>query len=202
MYSTDQVEIVKDITMEEVQEIIEFLERADWRDAIGEGASAVVYAYDRFAIKVPLAEGETDDDIQPLKDLNHLSCTVNLHAIIDNKILITELIKGDTLRDYAEWGDYDWFEEGRLEEFEELLVDILNAGYNPHDLHENNVMLDEVNDRLVVVDLGWFTPLSQNEFTRSSLQDGLYDAFEGFTTAFDWAGKVLQGLVNRKAYYG
>lgn len=202
MYSTDQVEIVKDITMEEVQEIIEFLERADWADVIGKGASAEVYAYGKYAIKVPLAEGETDDDIKPLKALNHLSCTVNLYAIIDNKILITELIEGRTLRDYAEWGDYDWFEDDRLEEFEELLVDILNAGYNPHDLHECNIMLDEVNDRLVVVDLGWFTPLSQTEYTMSSLRNGAYNAFEGFTTAFDWAGKALRCLVNREEYCG
>lgn len=196
LYECD-VEVVNSIPEEDLEFIIACYQNEDLHELeeLGSGASAMVYGYKDYAIKVPRDEGETDEDIIALRDLGHLEGIPTLYAVLDDSIIIMERVYGDTIGDYEDnclSNDYsEIFTEDKLLEFENILVAIIENGYNPRDVHENNVMVDTKRNKLVIVDVGWFLPLGVNAPSED------YGSYSGYTTAFSWAGRILRRLVVR-----
>lgn len=166
---------------------------------LGEGKSGYVFEFEKYAVKliVNKESGITDrkqNDIQALKDLNHLDCIPTLYAVINEELIIMEKINGYTVNDYCSKNGDNFLniDDNFLDKWYNTLFTIIENGYTPDDLHDDNVMIDAERIRPVIVDLGWF---DKHNKKYSSLEEMKRN--KGFENSEMWAGYMLNKYIQR-----
>lgn len=191
-----KVELVNDIPMDVVEYIMDVYESNEigkTLELIGSGTYGRVYALgEKYAIKVSVGSNTMSqmysNDANILQKLSHIEAIPTLYAIIDNKCLIMERVNGAELDSYrhALNNPYNVTHQ-TLTEWDEALLQIIDAGYSPFDLHENNVMISK-DGRVKIVDVGFF-----REHSLDSTEDYKYD--KGWRDAQSWSGYTLKRYI-------
>lgn len=173
-------------------------------DRLGSGSYGEVYGYKGFAIKM-LDESEFCDDgenndVEVLQNLAHLDCVPKLYAVVDKSIMIVERIRGLTIRDITEQGkemDTINLDERFEEKFDLSLKAIIDSGYSPNDLHESNVMIEEITNNPKIVDVGWF---KRHHWTKGNYSDvdEIVGSIDGYSRAHRWTGNAVSRYVKQK----
>lgn len=162
----------------------------DELEILGEGTYGIVYEYYGFAIKKIYDKYNTRDaDI--LRDLHHLDCLPKLYAIINDEIIVSEKINGRTVGYYYDKGLKFDVSETIVDDWENALFKIIEEGYTPNDLHDENVMICEKSGDVIIIDVGCFYKHnsdyhSDKDFMRKN---------DGFMMANDFTGVYLRRLV-------
>lgn len=201
------VEIVNDINHDDLCTIISTLYDCSYSDAkfefLGSGSYGDVYGYKEYAIKKLFESEEFNhsrcNDIQPLKDLAHLSCIPKLYAIIDDDTIVVERIFGATVDQCCNEGkmlDKITIDESLVEKWDEALLEVISNGYSPDDLHESNVMIEIGTNRPVFVDLGWFYK-HNGEYDVNDKNSLKSD--KNYYRANQWAGRAIREFAERYA---
>lgn len=193
------VEIVNEIPENDLNHIVNLFKegKLDVLDFLGQGAYGEVYGYKDYAIKSIFEYSEYGcNDIAVLKDISHLDCIPTLYAIIDEDTIIVERVKGYTVRSYVDIvGNPFGINHDIIEQWECALLDILNLGYSPYDLHTSNVMINEDGD-LKIVDVGHFRKHHQSDVHIE------YKSNKGYSHAQALAGNTLKRYVSKLNFVG
>lgn len=197
-----KIEIVNCLPQQDLNYIINLYRhnKLSFLDLLGEGANGVVYEYEDYAIK--LMEEFTDpsesNDIEALKDLQHLDCIPTLYAVVNDELLIMEKIRGLTVEDYFE-DEMEYFikiDSDFVKKWDNALIEIIKEGYTPDDLHPKNVMIEIDTMMPKIVDLGWFYKHNEDH-SESSIED-IKDN-RGYKRAEYWTGRSLRSLISETA---
>ncbi len=145
---------------------------------IGEGCQGIVVQFQGFTFKLSTdAKREIEilkkinDDIQ-CKYVVNIGGTITEETIVLNEgVILLEYIKGDSLGQIVD-NDGILPSEKVLKYGADIcngLLEMRESGYYHTDLHINNVMIDQENDRAVIIDLGSATddPLKINPLNRA-----------------------------------
>lgn len=201
-----EVEYVNGIGYEDLKNIMNRLANVDREvydndfKKIGSGSSARVYSYKHYAVK-KLYDGytfgtEKDNDVEVLKDLGHLDCMPTIYAVVNDNVLIMQLVNGVTVSDFCENNvkrSNIIIDDKFVEKWDDALLSVIANGYSPHDLHENNVMIEETTSNPIIVDTGWFFKHG-NEYDIND-KDSLRSD-ESYSRANRWAGRVIRDYVS------
>lgn len=195
------VEVVNDIPQEDLDYIVNLYEHGNLGglDFLGKGEYGYVYGYKNYAIKkIYDTDPHGSADARVLKDISHLDSVVTLYAVIDNYTLITERIEGRTLRNYMEISTDNPLNLGEdtLEQFNEALMDIIQLGYTPWDMHGDNIMVDK-DGNIKIVDVGFFKKHGV-DFDRFGEDKHTYITSDrGYSQAQNLAGSELRNYIKR-----
>lgn len=194
------IEIVNDIPEHIVKDIAELYMKGNLNtlERIGKGGYGYVYGYDDYAIKyIYDTSSHASNDVSVLKDISHLDSIPTLYAIIDERVLIVERVKGKTVGDYVSnmYGNPFMVDDNTLKQWDDALIDIMLSGYSPYDLHEHNAMID-TKGNIKIVDVGFFKPHHMNVTEENTYV--LKDNDVGYSCAQDWAGRMLRDYVKRE----
>ena len=196
----DDVEIFNNANRDDINEINDMLISGDIRKlrVLGTGAEGIVYEYGNYAIKVN-KYGDYLTDCKILKDLHQLDFLPKLYAIIEDKAIISEKINGNTMSTIMKSRKIFNTDIDMYDYFVDMLLDIVDSGYSPYDMHQDNIMICEKTSKLKIVDVGLFQ--------RTNIECG-QDLFSdyGLQQALDFVnrGDIEQcfSLSTAKAYEG
>lgn len=199
MFNITNVEIISAIPEEDLNHIVDMVKRDNLNvfEKIGDGSYSKVFGYKDYAIK-SLVEGyefgdncgETND-VQALRDLSHLDCVPKIYAVIDNQTMIVERIRGLTVKAVCTHGqksDKIKVDDNFKKKFDDSLVDIMLSGYDPEDVHENNIIIEEGTNKPKIIDLGWF---KKHKYSEEKSIEVLKTRVTGYSNAQSWAGNVI-----------
>lgn len=196
------VEMVTNMPIEDIYYLLDLIDSSQWGMAnafetlewIGSGSFGRVYGYKDYAIKYLKDINDDNNDIDVLKALKHIEAIPTLYAVIDDRILIMERVYGMTVRDYCNYGKddnnkygLDW---GFMNDFDNALLEVVKAGYSPHDMHESNVMIDSRTKKPRLVDVGFFKPHNE-EYDNYDIHT-IKNSDRGYSNADRWTGTALR----------
>lgn len=174
----DDVEIFNNANRDDINEINDMLISGDIRKlrVLGTGAEGIVYEYGNYAIKVN-KYGDYLTDCKILKDLHQLDFLPKLYAIIEDKAIISEKINGNTMSAIMKSRKIFNTDIDMYDYFVDMLLDIVDSGYSPWDMHQENIMICEKTSKLKIVDVGLFQRTNiecgQDLFSDYGLQQAL-----------------------------
>lgn len=167
-------------------------------ETLGRGAYGKVLGYKNYAIKrFHDSTSRSNRDISVLKDIGYLDCLPNIYACVENpdaqyKIMITERVKGITIGDYLEKDkcntanvDFNF-----VKKFENALLKVVEAGYNPQDIHNFNVMIDMERKEPIIVDVGLFYKHGKKYKTIEEMRKN-----DSYRSAVGWTGDSLKKYI-------
>lgn len=174
----DDVEIFNNANRDDINEINDMLISGDIQKlrVLGTGAEGIVYEYGDYAIKVN-KYGDYLTDCKILKDLHQLDFLPKLYAIIEDKAIISEKINGNTMSTIMKSRKIFNTDIDMYDYFVDMLLDIVDSGYSPYDMHQENIMICEKTSKLKIVDVGLFQRTNiecgQDLFSDYGLQQAL-----------------------------
>lgn len=122
---------------------------------INSGKNGDVYAFeDAFAIKIFKKETRNKKDAFYLEQLRNVEGYPELYHDVPGKYMIMEYIKGKTLFEID--GRNSQLLKDYKNEIDKVIANTRFRGLYPHDLHLNNIMLDQ-RGKLYIVDVGKFS---------------------------------------------
>lgn len=173
-------------------------------DRLGSGSYSSVYGYKGYAIKQLQEDYTFDDgennDVEILKNLSHLDCLPKLYAVIDDNVMIVERIRGLTVGAITDKGvknDSINLDERFKEKFDLSLKQIIESGYSPRDLHENNVMIEEITNNPKIIDVGWFKKHHWKDNDYSDVEE-IAESVDGYTGAHRWTGGAIDRYLRQR----
>lgn len=170
------IDIFNEISKDDLDYIVKLHKRgilSQNLEPLGTGAFGTVYGYKDYAIKVIYDINDKNNDIDVLLDLSHLDFFPKLYATIDDKIIISERIYGDTVREYVYY-DYENslnLDRSIIDTIKNYFTKIIENGYIPYDMHGSNIMICKKTKMPKIVDLGLF----------DEIQDDVFKVFGGDT---------------------
>lgn len=172
----EEVQLFNDIPESDLANILKFINKSAkryirWGDVskkfeklgflyIDAGTSGIVYKYKNYAIKIFTKDtGDgwySESDCEILSKLQDISLYPKLYANCEGKFIIVEFIEGCNLCcfDEDEKMDIDYAEH-MLDGF----VKTIKKGLKPHDLHDNNTMIDKEGN-FIIIDVGCFQSIN------------------------------------------
>lgn len=204
------IELVNDIPYEDLDVILKFInddryfieKKNEFKDFkfIGKGSYGMVYGYKGYAIKHMSVREFTEDstecnDVAVLKDLGHLDCIPSLYAVINSNVMIVERIKGLTVRELCIEGLTNGniiMDETFVSKWDESLLEVIENGYSPRDLHESNIMIEEHTNKPKFVDVGWFIKHGCTYDSKDSMMSN-----EGYQRAYDYSSYTIKGYIDK-----
>lgn len=151
---------------------------------IGSGSSGTVFSYKNYAIKIFYSNGgewySTKDAII-LNKLKGINIYPKLYARYKDIFVVMELVKGISLNDLC-WklhqGENVFINKDFKNIFIEGFKDTIRRGYEPYDLHGNNIIFTKEGN-FIIVDIGCFfktsKPLNENKLDEQVLE--VYNLF-------------------------
>lgn len=144
---------------------------------IGRGQYGTVFGYKEYAIKFArrqrYSELEESEDAGVLKHLQHLDFIPRLYATYGTEYMIVSRVRGTTVEKFLDArmsGGSPYINPKFNNAFREMLKDIVQAGWIPHDLHSKNVMIDAKTGMPMIVDVGFFdecSPRQKEQYSRN-----------------------------------
>lgn len=172
-------------------------------DFLGSGSYGNVVGYGEYAFKTIETDEEGSNDFEVLRDLQELDYIPIIYArytLLGRTVLVVERIYGKTLQAIQE-GFHDNLLEAMspdiVSDWNNALEDIIKIGWNPYDLHEENVMID-LSGNLKIIDVGLFEKIDSNH----CLDTEELDDYAGYSTAQRWSGRALYDLLSFKEDIG
>lgn len=193
------VEIVNHIPQEDLQHIVELYNEDSLNslDKLGRGSYGTVYGYKGYAIKKIFdTDPFASDDAKVLKDISHLDSVITLYAIINDDMIVTERVEGQTIRSYTETSINNPLKLGNdtVEQFDKALLDIVKLGYTPWDMHGANVMVNQ-DGKIKIVDVGFFKKHGE---TYDDNEEFTYKSNQGYSQAQNLAISELKNYLRRE----
>ncbi|MFQ3543581.1 hypothetical protein Q7A53_05800 [Halobacillus rhizosphaerae] len=193
------VRIVNPIDSEDLNYIVSLIENNEiWNlELLGKGACGSVYSYKNYAIKI-LFNQEKDAEI--MEKLQSSKYVPTLYAVINDNSFIMSKVDGLTVKKYDMLRKKDEIENfihpAFKDMFNEALDDFVTLGFQPYDLHTDNVMIDRSTGTPVVIDVGFFTELT--DYTKMKIkEDGINSvdiySIGGYCSAKGW----IEGTVEK-----
>lgn len=188
----NKIEVVNPLPLHDLLHMVDIINKgihsreAKELDNLGAGHFGTVMGYKDYAIKY-IRDGDDyyDDyggesnlpkdelkDAVILKDLQSIKYIPRLYAVVDKTAIIIERVHGVTVEQYKNimgndrdiWANKDNFVNiDFLNVYKEALKDILHLGYKPADLHGENIMVCKKSGMPVIIDVGLFKRMKNDE---------------------------------------
>jgi serine/threonine protein kinase len=136
---------------------------------LGEGLSGQVFSFEDYAVKVYKEDFSENDDHLMLTNLDAHPMFPKLHYQND-KFMIVDQVKGYTLAQLRDAG-YK-LKDAQYRQLEKTIEECYESGIIPHDIHLNNIMLDE-NGNLKIIDVGRFFYSDHKEDYQDKIREDL-----------------------------
>jgi RIO-like serine/threonine protein kinase len=136
---------------------------------LGEGLSGQVFSFEDFAVKVYKEDFSEKDDHLMLTNLNAHPMFPKLHFQND-KFMVVDQVKGYTLAQLRDEG-YK-LNDAQFRQLEKTIEECYASGIIPHDIHLNNIMLDE-HGNLKIIDVGRFFYSDHKEDYQDKIREDL-----------------------------
>lgn len=136
---------------------------------LGEGLSGQVFSFEDYAVKVYKEDFSENDDHKMLTNLNAHPLFPNLHFQND-KFMVVDQVKGYTLAQLRDAG-YK-LKDAQFRQLEQTIEECYASGIIPHDIHLNNIMLDE-NGNVKIIDVGRFFYSDHKEDYQEKIREDL-----------------------------
>jgi serine/threonine protein kinase len=136
---------------------------------LGEGLSGQVFSFEDFAVKVYKEDFSEKDDHKMLDLLDVHPLFPKLH-FQNEKFMVVDQVKGYTLAQLRDAG-YK-LKDAQFRQLEQTIEECYASGIIPHDIHLNNIMLDE-NGNVKIIDVGRFFYSDHKEDYQEKIREDL-----------------------------
>jgi serine/threonine protein kinase len=119
---------------------------------LGEGLSGQVFSFEDYAVKVYKEDFSEKDDHLMLANLDAHPLFPKLH-FQNEKFIVVDQVNGYTLAQLRDAG-YK-LKDAQFRQLEKAIEECYASGIIPHDIHLNNIMLDQ-NGNVKIIDVGRF----------------------------------------------
>lgn len=124
----------------------------DHHQLLGEGLSGKVFSLENYAVKVykPNFSEKNDHFMLQQLDVHPLFPKLHFH---DEQFMVVDQVKGYTLAELREVG-YK-LKDAQFRQLEQAIEECYAQGIIPHDIHLNNIMIDQ-DGNVKIIDVGRF----------------------------------------------
>lgn len=136
---------------------------------LGEGLSGQVFSFEDYAVKVYKEDFSENEDYKMLHRLDAHPMFPKLH-FQNEKFMVVDQVKGYTLAQLRDAG-YK-LKDAQFRQLEQTIEECYAAGIIPHDIHLNNIMLDE-NGNVKIIDVGRFFYSDHKEDYKEKIREDL-----------------------------
>ncbi|QOV08458.1 serine/threonine protein kinase [Bacillus phage Kirov] len=147
---------------------------------IGRGQFGTVFGYKEYAIKFARRQryswSKESEDAEILKHLQHLDFIPRLYATYGTEFMIVSRVRGTTVEKFLDArmsGGTPYINPRFNDAFKEMLKDIVQSGFIPHDMHSKNVMIDAKTGMPMLVDVGYFDACNERQKEQFSSRDAI-----------------------------
>jgi RIO-like serine/threonine protein kinase len=152
---------------------------------LGEGLSGQVFSFEDYAVKVYKEDCSEKNDYLMLANLEQHPLFPTLHYQTEN-FMVVDQVKGYTLAQLRDAG-YK-LKDNQFRQLEKVVEECYAANIIPHDIHLNNIMLDEQGN-IKIIDVGRFFYSDHKEDYQDKIREdldkikyhcGLFSLFSSF----------------------
>ncbi len=136
---------------------------------LGEGLSGQVFSFEDYAVKVYKEDFSENNDHLMLQQLQVHPLFPKLH-LHDEQFIVVDQVKGYTLAELRDAG-YK-LKDAQFRQLEQAIEECYAQGIIPHDIHLNNIMLDQ-DGNVKIIDVGRFFYSDHKEDYQEKIREDL-----------------------------